>query len=133
MNERQIDLVIDKVKTELAAIYNDMTKPIPTGDRPEDMKELREIISVCSSFATTLAVYLRSLEDYIRAESSRITLEAIEGGILKTPRNEYLEALINKELGTVKSYKNQCEEMLKICSNRQRACQSAQRQQSGDW
>lgn len=106
------------LKSELGHLYSDFKRELPSGETPQEVQALRKMAAHATSSMLTLALYRRSLEEYIRKREAEITLAHSRANDLPAPKEKNLQAHINTELAAEKSYFHQLETMIDIAKSR---------------
>lgn len=114
--ENQVD--ISKLKAELAKLYEDFKQELPAGNSPQEIATLRRLASHATSSMLTLSLYRRALEEYIRKRESAIILQHNIAKDVPTPKEQSMQAFINKEIAEEKSYFHQLDTLIDIAKTR---------------
>lgn len=109
---------IPALKAELQKLYADFQEGLPNGNSPQEVQQLRQFAAHATASMLTLSLYRRSLEEYIKKKEAEITLAHNAAGDLPTPKEQSLQAYINQELATEKSYYHQIETLVDIAKTR---------------
>lgn len=109
---------ISKLKEELAKLYSDFHRDLPSGESPQEVNELRQMAAHATSSMLTLSLYRRALEEYIRNKEAEVILQHNVAHDVPTPKDQSMQAFINKELAEEKSYYHQLESMIDIAKTR---------------
>lgn len=109
---------LSALKTELEKLYNDFHRDLPAGESPQEVNELRQMAAHATSSMLTLSLYRRSLEEYIRKKEAQVILAHNIAHDVPTPKDQSMQAFINKELAEEKSYFHQLESMIDIAKTR---------------
>lgn len=109
---------INKLKEELSHLYEDFHRDIPAGNSPQEINNLRQMAAHATSSMLTLSLYRRALEEYIRKKEADVILEHNLAHDVPTPKEQSMQAFINKELAEEKSYFHQLESMIDIAKTR---------------
>lgn len=109
---------IKALKDELSKLYADFHKDLPAGNSPQEVNELRQMAAHATSSMLTLSLYRRSLEEYIRKREAEVILQHNIAKDVPTPKDQSMQAFINKELAEEKSYYHQLENMIDIAKTR---------------
>lgn len=109
---------IAALRTELSKLYEDFRKDLPAGSSPQEITELRTMASHATSSMLTLSLYRRGLEEYIRKKEAEVILAHNIAKDVPTPKEQSMQAFINKELAEEKSYFHQLETMIDIAKSR---------------
>ena len=109
---------IQALKGELEKLYEDFHKDLPAGNSPQEVNELRMMAAHATSSMLTLSLYRRSLEEYIRKREAEVTLEHNLAKDVPTPKDQSMQAFINRELAEEKSYYHQLDSMIEIARTR---------------
>lgn len=109
---------IDALKKELEKLYDDFHHDLPAGNSPQEINELRLMAAHATSSMLTLSLYRRSLEEYIRKKEAEIILAHNVAKDVPTPKEQSMQAFINKELAEEKSYFNQIGTLVDIAKTR---------------
>lgn len=115
MNEK---VNIQALKDELSKLYEDFKKDLPAGDSPQEVNELRQMAAHATASMLTMAIYRRSLEEYIRKKESEIILSHNRAHDVPTPKEQSMQAFINEELAEEKSYFNQINTLIDVAKTR---------------
>ena len=109
---------IEKLKKELEKLYNDFSVELPAGNSPQEVATLRRLASHATSSMLTLSLYRRALEQDIRERESQIILAHNIAKDVPTPKEQSMQAFINKELAEEKSYFNQLNTLVDMAKTR---------------
>lgn len=109
---------IKALKDELSKLYADFHKDLPAGNSPQEVNELRQMAAHATSSMLTLSLYRRSLEEYIRKREAEVILQHNIAKDVPTPKDQSMQAFVNKELAEEKSYYHQLENMIDIAKTR---------------
>lgn len=109
---------VKKLKEELSKLYEDFHKDLPAGNSPQEVNELRQMAAHATSSMLTLALYRRSLEEYIRKKEASVILAHNVAKDVPTPKDQSMQAFINEALAEEKSYFHQLESMIDIAKTR---------------
>lgn len=109
---------ISALKAELEKLYNDFHRELPAGESPQEVNELRQMAAHATSSMLTLALYRRSLEEYIRKKEAQVILAHNVAKDVPTPKDQSMQAFINQELAEEKSYFHQIETLIDIAKTR---------------
>ena len=109
---------IEALKKELEKLYDDFHHDLPAGNSPQEINELRLMAAHATSSMLTLSLYRRSLEEYIRKKEAEIILAHNVAKDVPTPKEQSMQAFINKELAEEKSYYHQLDSMIDIAKTR---------------
>ena len=109
---------IQALKKEIEKLYDDFMAPLPSGNSPQEVAQLRTQASHATSSMLVLSIYRRALEEYIRKREGEITLAHTQTGNIPTPKEQSLRAIIDTELATEKSYFHQLESLVDIAKTR---------------
>lgn len=106
------------LKEELEKLYADFHRDLPAGNSPQEINELRQMAAHATSSMLTMSLYRRALEEYIRKKEASVILEHNIAKDVPTPKEQSMQAFINKELAEEKSYYHQLEAMIDIAKTR---------------
>lgn len=109
---------LKSLKAELSKLYEDFHREMPAGNSPQEVNELRQMAAHATSSMLTLALYRRSLEEYIRKKEASIILAHNIAKDVPTPKEQSMQAFINQEIAEEKSYFHQLETMVDIAKTR---------------
>ena len=115
MNERPN---IKALKEELEKLYGDFQRDLPAGNSPQEINELRSMAAHATASMLTLSLYRRALEEYVRKKESAIILSHNAAKDVPTPKEQSMQAFINKELAEEKSYFNQINTLIDVSKTR---------------
>ena len=109
---------LSALRKELEKLYADFQSDLPVGNSPQEVQELRSRGAHIAASMLTLALYKRSLEEYIRKKEAEIILSHNTLGDVPTPKDQSMKAFINKELAEEKSYYGELDTLIEIAKNR---------------
>lgn len=109
---------IDALKKELEKLYVDFMKDIPAGNSPQEVAAIRQMAAHITSSMLSLSLYNRALEEYVRKQEAEIILQHNIAKDVPTPKEQSMQAFINKELAEEKSYLNQIKTLIDIAKTR---------------
>lgn len=109
---------ITKLKEELSKLYADFQHELPAGNSPQEISELRQMAGHATSSMLTLSLYRRALEEYIRKKEAEIILAHNTAHDVPTPKDQSMQAFINKELASEKSYYHELESLIDVAKTR---------------
>ena len=109
---------INSLKKELSKLYDDFKRDLPSGNSPQEVNLLRQMAAHATSSMLTLSLYRRALEEYIKKTEAAIILQHNIAKDVPTPKDQSMQAFINKELAEEKSYFHQLDTMIDIAKTR---------------
>ena len=106
------------LKDELEKLYEDFHRDLSAGNSPQEVNELRQMAAHATSSMLTMSLYRRALEEYIRKKEASVILEHNIAKDVPTPKEQSMQAFINKELAEEKSYYHQLDALIDIAKTR---------------